>query len=376
MSASRPRIALYLPSLSGGGAERVFVQLANEFAAQGFRVDLVLAAARGPYLTEVSSDVRIVDLGGSGVMRSLPSLMRYLRKDRPAVLLSALEHSNIVAWLAQRLSRVPARCVVSIRSVPSAVYERDKSWSRWLILQIAARVYRRADAVIANSSFAAADLEAAMGVSPERLVAIHNPLDIAGIEVLSRAPIPEPWVAKMRYPLVLGVGSLTVLKDFATLLRAFSLVRAQRECRLAILGEGSHRQALEAMIRELAIGRDVCLPGFVSNPYAWMHRAAVFVSSSLTEGCPNALMQAMACGTPVVSTDCPGGAAEILEKGRWGKLVPVGDASAMARAILETLDAHSRPNVLERARAFDLQATAARYLQVLLPARAPGAGAA
>lgn len=344
----------------------MFVQLANGFAVKGLAVDLLLAAAQGPYLNEVSSAVRIVELGGSSVLRSLPGLVRYLRAMRPAALLSALEHSNSVAWLACRLSGVAVRCVLSIRAVPSSAYSHDQSVLRSLILKIASRIYPRADGVIANSRFTATELIASMGIAQQRMFVIHNPLDIVSIESSSVAPAEHAWLEAQTVPLILGVGRLNVLKDFPTLIRAFARVRERRECKLAILGEGPLREKLASLIGSLGIGSDVCLAGFVPNPYVWMARSRVFVSSSLTEGCPNALMQAMACGTAVVATDCPGGTSEVLESGRWGRLVPVGNVDAMAEGIIATLDSSSLPDVRRRARAFDLGSTVDKYLQVLL----------
>jgi glycosyltransferase involved in cell wall biosynthesis len=167
--------------------------------------------------------------------------------------------------------------------------------------------------------------------------------------------------------LILGVGSLTVFKDFPTLIRAFAIVRSRRPCRLAILGEGNDRAELEALVASLGLQADTYMPGFVDNPFAWMRRADVAVCSSLTEGCPNALMQALACGTAVVSTDCAGGCSEILEGGRWGRLVPVGDARAMADSIETTMNSGERADVRARAADFAIGAIAQSYLRQLNP---------
>lgn len=363
-------ITLFLPSVEGGGAERVFVQLANEFAQLGFSVEFVLACARGPYLSEISEQVRIVDLRASGVLRCLPGLVRYLRSRRPAVILSGLDHANIVAALARSLAGRTTRCVVSTRSVPTAVYCADRTLRRWMTLQISRLTYRLADQVIANSEGVAADLARSLGISNGKLTVIYNPLDLEGIDTSSRLPAEHPWLMPESAPVVLSVGSLAVLKDFQTLIRAFALVRSARECRLVILGEGPERAKLQSMIEQLNLRNDACLPGFVSNPFAWMRRAGVFVSSSLTEGCPNALMQALACDTAVVSTDSFGGSAEILQGGKWGRLVPIGDAEAMAAAISAALDS-PRPNSRQRANDFALREIAQQYLRALLPFHRP-----
>jgi glycosyltransferase involved in cell wall biosynthesis len=185
----------------------------------------------------------------------------------------------------------------------------------------------------------------------------------------SQASPDHPWLAEGAPPVILGVGSLAVLKDFPTLIRAFALARTRRICRLVVLGEGPDRAALESLVRELGLDGDVLLPGFAANPFAWMKRARVFVSSSLTEGCPNALMQALACGTPVVSTACPGGSAEILEGGKWGRLVPVRSVSTMSEAIIASIEAPIPLNLRERAADFALATIAREYLEILLPRR-------
>lgn len=362
-----PKVALFLPSLDGGGAERVFVELANEFARIGCVVHLVLATARGPYLSEVTSAVKLVDLNAGSVFRSLPRLRKYLKDERPNALLSALEHANIVAVTSRILAGRGTRCIVSVRSVPSAVYAESRSVRAWVTLRLSRMLYRYADGIIGNSTAVATDLVETLNVPQQRIRTIYNPLDLPAIERASLAGIDHPWLNSAGAPIILSVGSLTALKGYETLLRAFALLRERQECRLAILGEGPERQRLERLASNLRISGNVLLPGFIRNPFSWMRRAQVFVSSSLTEGCPNALMQALACGTSVVSTNSIGGAAEILESGRWGRLVPIGDAHAMAEAIFVALTSHAKPDVKMRASQFSLNSVARSYLKTLVP---------
>lgn len=368
-SPTVPRVALFLPSLEGGGTERVFVELANEFAAHGARVDFALASARGPYLDEVSAGVRVIDFRARGVLHALPRLAHYLRSEHPRSMLSGLNHANVAAVLARRLSMTETRCVVSVRSLPTVVHREAGSKDSWALLQVMRLIYPLADAIVANSAAVAEDVSGLLRSRSPAPQVVYNPLNLPRIEALSRAEVDSSWAEGA--PMVLGVGSLTVLKDFETLVRAFARVRAQRDCRLVILGEGPERPRLASLIRELGLERDAHLPGFVNNPFSWMRRAAVFVSSSLTEGCPNALMQALACGARVVGTDCAGGSAEILQQGAWGRLTPVGDPRAMAETILAAMDDTNAADSRRRAGDFAHDRIARRYLEILVPEYAP-----
>lgn len=254
-----------------------------------------------------------------------------------------------------------------MRSVPTAVYRHDKSPARWLMLQLIKVTFPFADTIVANSQAVKKDLSESLRLRNRKFSVIYNPLDVEHFDRLSRANIDHPWTGPDAPTVVLAVGSLAILKDFPTLIRAFSIVRKTRDCRLAILGEGPDRDKLEALIGELGVQHDVLLPGFVNNPFPWFRRAALFVSSSLTEGCPNALMQALACNTPIVSTDCIGGSAEILQDGKWGRLVATRDAEAMAEAILQTLDSEQDIELVQRANDFALDKVVNKYLHVLVP---------
>lgn len=359
------KLAIYLPSLRGGGAERVMVLLANGFAARGIATDLVLASAEGPYLADVSPHVRVVDLGAARVIRSLPGLVRYLRREQPRALLGALNHANVIACLAHRLAGVPTRLVVSERSTLSQARPGNR---RGLVVPwFMRRVYPWADAVVAVSKGVADDLVRTIGLDPAKVHTLYNPVVTDDLSLKAQASVDHPWFAEGEPPVFLGVGRLTEAKDFPALIRAFGLLRARRPARLMILGEGELRPRLEALVQELNLEDDVQLPGFMANPFAYMARAAVFVLSSKYEGLPGVLIQAMACGAPVVSTDCPSGPAEILEGGRWGRLVPVGDVAALAEAMAATLDEAIHPDVTTRALEFGVDEAVEGYLRVMLP---------
>jgi len=358
-------LSIYLPSLSGGGAERAMLTLANAFTARGFTVDLVLAKAEGPYLKDVADGVRVVDLGSSRVLSSLPGLVRYLRRERPVAMLSALNHANVVAGAARRLARVPTRLVVSVQNTPTPSLSNENSLrGRWMA-HFMRWAYPQADGVVAISKGVADDLASVIGLERERIEVVYNPIDISHVTTLSKRPLQHPWYIDGSLPLIVAAGRLTRQKDYPMLLHAFALVRAHRPLRLIILGEGEARGELEALVRKLGLGDDVAMPGFVDNPFAWIRRSSLYVLSSDWEGFGNVLVEAMACGTPVISTDCPSGPAEILEKGLWGRLVPVGDVKALAEAMMATLDESAYPDVVRRAQNFNVEKAVEGYLRVL-----------
>lgn len=359
------RLALFMPTLTPGGAERVMTHLARGFVEEGHAVDFVLARAEGDYLRELPPEVRVVDLGRPArlqTLSSLPGLVRYLRRERPHALLGALNHANIVALAARRLARVPTRVVVTVHNTIS--HERAGRRDR-LLPWLAAGTYRAAHGVVAVSAGVAEDLCRATGLDAGRVRVIYNPVVTPELHARAAEPAPHPWLeAGAGAPVILAVGRLEPQKDYPTLLRAFGALRAARPARLLILGEGSQRGALEALIHGLGIAADVALPGHAPNPYAAMRRAAVFALSSRYEGLPTVLIEALALGARVVATDCPHGPAEIVAQAGVGTLVPPGDPAALAAALAQALDAPSPP--VPRLDPFEWRSPPRLYLEVLL----------
>ncbi len=362
------RVALFIPSLRGGGAERVAVRLVHGFLKKGLLVDLVLVKAEGPYLKELPNDgnFRLVNLGSSRVLYSLPGLVKYLRKENPDAFLSFMNYVNIVAIGAKMWSRYEGRFVVSERTNIILNSKSGGSLRSKAMPFLVEKFYGKSDKVVCVSKHVAIDLKA-LGVPSEKLVVIYNPVITSEIFEKAEEPLDHLWFRE-GVSVILGVGRLTDEKDFFTLLRAFSLVRREKDARLVILGEGEERERLLKLSEELGIKDYVDFPGFDSNPYRWMKKASVFVLSSRWEGLPNALIEALASGTPVVSTNCPSGPREILENGKWGRLVPVGDSEALARAIFETLSESKRsmPEELkEHLQKFTLDEVVEQYIEVL-----------
>jgi glycosyltransferase involved in cell wall biosynthesis len=362
---SNERLALFLPTLDDGGAERVMLQLAASFSARGHAVDLVVAIPGGPLDAHVPSGPRVVSLGASRTILALPALIRYLRRERPVALLSTLEHANVLAIGAGLFARTGVPIVLREANVLLPV--GALGGKARLLRGLTRQAYRAADRVVAVSGGVATSLTGQLDLDARRVCTIYNPVVTTALAEEAAAPLEDPWFAPGAPPVVLGVGRLAAQKDFSTLIRAFAQLRAGREARLVILGEGPERRRLEQLARQLDVAGDVRLPGYDHNPFRYMSRASVFALSSIYEGLPGALIQAMACGCRVVSTDCPGGAREVLEDGTSGPLVPPRDPPALARAISALLDQAriGPPRVAHRVDRFSEAAAVEAYLEVL-----------
>lgn len=361
---SDTRVALFVPSLNGGGAERVMSILASGFSERGLAVDLVLVNATGPYLADIPDTVRVVDLKCRRLMTSLPGLVRYLRRERPRALLSTLFHANVVALWAVALSRVPARTVIRQSSVLNREVGRKKLKDR-VVTVLLKHTVARANTVVALNTTMAEELQDALRLPPERIVVINNPAVTEHITSKAEEGLDHPWFASGQPPVILSVGRLTYAKNFENLIEAFAAVRAQQPARLMILGDGELREELETQVNRYGLNDDVTMPGFERNPYKYMNRAAIFVLPSRWEGFPNVLVEAMASGAPIIATNCPGGTTEILDNGRLGGLVPVGDSTAMAGAIIDAINTKSHPDVSPRLSEFSLDSVLDEYMRVM-----------
>lgn len=378
------------------------LHLARNFSEQGRKVDLLLFRLEGAYMNDVPECVQVVelkaesslsgrlltaqaDLSGIGALlkpvllplkadssiRHINALKRYMEAQRPDVILSALTYTNLTALWAKLLSRAKVPVIVSERialSVPihRKTDKRQHSW-RWRhILPMVKRTYQFADGIVAVSDSVANDLNANVHIERDSITTIYNPVVDNRLSELAARPLNHPWFESGQPPVILGVGRLIPQKDFQTLLQAFALLREKKDIRLVILGEGRQRTELTALARKLGIANDVDMLGFVDNPYQYMSRASVFALTSQYEGLPGALIQALACGCPVVSTDCPGGSAEILEHGEFGRLVPIKDPGALAAALYAALESvNDEARLKQRAAAFSVRNASRRYLEFM-----------
>ena len=340
MLNNKLHVAFYLRLLYGGGAERVMVNLMHGLVDQGIKVDLVMNTASGPYLDQVDSRVRIVNLQTPRLLLGLPKLAGYLRREKPTALISGLHYANEIALWAKQLALVPTSVIVTEHNTLS-IHAQRRSTDRWSPL-LAKLFYPLASEVVAVSQGVAKDLAQVTGLAESRIRVIYNPIVSSELLAKSQQPLEHPWFQAGELPIILGVGRLEAQKDFPTLINAFAQVRRIKPCRLVILGSGRDRQQLNTLVKKLGLEKDVAFLGFVDNPYTYIAKAAVYVLSSAWEGFGNVLVEAMAVGTPVVATDCPNGPAEILDRGKYGFLIPVGDCDAMSKAILQVLSGNTK----------------------------------
>lgn len=376
---TQTRVALFLRNLVGGGAERVMLNLACGIAKQGVKVDLLLTKAEGEYLNRVPDEIRLIDFNAANFGKdrifnlptgfastgSLPKLISYLKQEQPVALISATHYPNEIAVVAKHLAKVPTRVIVSEHTTLSVEAQKVEQVSARLIPITARLFYSWADGIITVSHGVAEDLSKITGIGKERIKVIYNPVITPELFNKAKEAVNHPWFQPGEAPVILGVGRLVAQKDFSTLIRAFAKVRQVKPARLMILGDGRESETLKALARELGIEKDVDFGGFVDNPFAYMQRAKLFVLSSAWEGLPTVLIEALALGISVVSTNCESGPAEILDNGKYGELVSVGDSDGMAKAILRVLSGHSQSVDSEWLGQFTLETSIQNYLNVL-----------
>jgi len=360
--------AIYMHDLSAGGVERQCLTLARELQSIGVRVTLVLHQACGALADLVPSTLPVVDLNSRRALLDIPGLRRFIRQQRPDVFLANVDHNNIAAGIAKTIAGTKTRLVICQHNPLSATYHATVNWKH----RVVPLCYRLLTPWIAHavavSGGIAHELISDAGLPRDKVSTIHNPVISADFAARSNAPVIHPWLNAGGPPVFITAGRLVEMKDHATLLRAFARVLAVQPARLLLLGTGPMQPALEQLVRELGIGDQVELTGYVANPLPYMRRAAAFVLSSRAEGFGNVLVEAMGCGTPVVSTDCPHGPAEILEDGRYGLLVPPRDPDTLAAAMVRVIQDRSPwpEDVLRnRASGFSDAACAMRYNRLI-----------
>lgn len=382
--SQQKKVAFLLHSLEGGGIQRVALNLLKEMVKRDdISLDLVVASASGSYLEQIPSEVRVIDLHTNisfrtkSLIRLVPAIANYLRQEKPDVLLSHLPYVNSLAVIAKLLSLIPVKLILIEHTFPynKAIelesYAARNNQQKWQLLTtlmpiIMRRVYPLANEVVTVSQGMARELEQYLKLKPNSIQVIYNPVIDDSLYLKFNAPLEHPWFQPNQPPVFVAVGRLAAQKDYVTLLRAFAQFREQHPGRLLILGEGELRSQLENLVSELSLENDVYLPGFVSNPYAYMSRASALVLSSVWEGLPTVLIEAMSCGCQIISTKCPHGPDEILEQGKYGWIVPVQDATALSKAMKQALEIPKNPDHLKhRSQQFKAEQAVSAYLNLI-----------
>jgi len=354
-------IAFYMHDLSGGGVERMRLLLIEELRARGRQVTLVVQSGHGPLKALLPRDLPLVILGRSRTWSSVIALARFLRAERPGILVASLDHNNIAALLARTLSRSGTALFICQHNALSA--ERGLGWKYRVVPALYRLLHRSAEAIIAVSDGVADDLAAVTGIDRTRITTIYNPVIDRHFDDRAAAVCPDGWLHDGAAPVFVFAGRLSPQKDPQTLLQAFALVLGAMPARLLILGDGPLRQELEAEAHRLNISGAGTFAGFQANPLPWIARASALVLSSRYEGFGNVIVEALACGTPVAATDCPWGPAQILEDGRFGVLAAPGDPFALSLAMRQCVQTPWNKALLrERGARFSTVACADRHL--------------
>ena len=340
--------------------------LSHGFIKRGLGVDFLIKKVTGPYLSSLPQEIRIIELGTSNSIKVLPALIRYLKQEQPKALLSAKDSANYVAVLAGLLADVPTHIVLRVGTTVSEVLKNRNPLKKFTNIHIMQNLYKRAYVIIAVSMGVAEDIANLTGIAVDRIKVIPNPVVTPELSCLAKKAVDHPWFNGKGPPIIIGIGRFSRAKDFGTLIHAFSQVHKRLSCRLLILGKGRQGPKLRALATELGVKDDFCLPGFVDNPYSYIAKSNLFVLSSIWEGSPNALTEALALGIPVVATDCKSGPREILQDGRYGKLVPIKDANALAEAIFETLQNPLDVDIIKSAaEPYRIEKSTDRYLSAM-----------
>lgn len=362
------RIAFLLPDFRAGGAQHMVINMANELSSRGHHVFLWVMQDQGPFKNKISPSLSITILNKSRAFLLVPAVALQLKANPVDILYSAMPYMNFVAIMARILSGSKKTAVmISERNYFSLSARGNGSSPSFIQKVLIMLLYPLADSIVGISRGVAEDIATYLLYRKDRVTSVHNPVVTKNMAADSLQDISDAWLDNATRPLIVTSGRLVQQKDQKTLLRAFAKLLKKRDASLLVLGEGPLRVELETLARLLNISARVCFKGYVDNPLAYMKRADLFVLSSAWEGFCNVLVEALLCGLPIVSTDCPSGPAEILKNGVYGRLVPVGDeaelAEAMDLSLAEKVDAERQRN---RAEDFSVQNICDSYEKLMM----------
>lgn len=385
MQSHSKKIAFILSSFRAGGGEKQLIEIANAFVKRGHQVQVLVLKPVGQYTTHVDPGVKVISLDAGRMLFSLPKLVTYLKREQPDALLSLDEYTHILSITARFFAKVQTRIVLRIGNMLSILAERYEGKARVLPF-LANRLFKKADHIIANSRGVADDVVAVTKIDPSKITVILNPKAREEIIAKARESITHPWYESKTLPIIVAVGRLRVQKNFELLIRAFAKARGKMQARLVIVGTGREEGRLRELTETLHCEDAVYFAGYQDNPYAWMSKSDVYVASSLWEGLPNALIEAMICGLPAIAADCSSGPREILapdtdykkrmsvgdgvEWATYGTLYAVNDEDALAQGLERfvgdfTLRQSYATKSIERSKAFDAQDIVNEYAAVL-----------
>lgn len=354
------KVSFFLPSLNGGGAERVTVNLINSLVNLDIDVHLVLVKKQGVFLQDVSDKVKIIDLRSKRAIFSIIPLLSYLNKESPDYLISSLNYLNVVALLAKKFSKVKTKFYITEHSTLSQRFGNLKGTGK-LIPILMKNLYNDADRIICVSKGIRADLISTLKLNNPNISVIYNPVNFEKIEELKTQKIEHIFFCD-ESPVIIGVGRLIPEKNFELLINAFLEVRQYKICKLIILGSGPLEEKLKNIIQNSEYSNDIALVGFQKNPYAWMYQSDIFILSSLTEGLPTVLIEAMSVGCKVISTDCPSGPNEILYN-LEECLVINNDIEQLSKSLLLNLE--KRDNLEYDLKRFEYRSVISEYRKIL-----------
>lgn len=357
---------MFFATSGHSGVDRAMHHLIPAIAARGYTVDLLHVRKHGPHFDKPPPGVNIIDLGTSHVYSSLFKVHRYLRNNRPAVLFSDKDRVNRIAILANMAAGSPSRIIVRSGTTISVDLAHRGAFDRFMQKQSMGKLYRKAAKVIVPCQSVADDLAAYTGLPRTHIAAVPSP--IVPQSLLDNTPPPpaHKWFQNKNQPIILSVGALTPRKGFVTLIHAFSRLRQQTPAHLLIIGKGPQRQELQALAEQLGVADDIDFAGFIDKPYAYMAHCDVFAFASRWEGLSFVLVEALGMGAAVVATDSPGGSAEVLQNGRFGKLVPVDDIHAFCVGLQQSLSTeHDRLLTKQAALPFEIGNSTNAYLQAM-----------
>ena len=336
------KITFFIPNLKVGGAEKSTVNLLNNLDKSSYTLSLILANKEGEFLKDIREDLVIINLGTYSLVKIFFKLIKYFKKEKPDIFISIFPRFSIASIMAKIFSRSDTKIIVIEHTVFSLAATNARNFFRRIIARFLFPLlmkffYRNSEAIICVSKGVAEDILKITGLR-EKIKVIYNPIIDSKIYALAEEKASHPWILNKDCPVISAVGRLVKAKDYPALLYALSLVVNEKQAKLLILGDGEERKELELLANRLGIAEKVDFLGFQKNPYKFISKSNIFVLSSIQEGFPTVIIEAMACGVPVISTDCKAGPNEIIENRENGLLVPVGDEKSLAEAILQLLN--------------------------------------